>query len=210
MNTQPKHDLETGDLRGSAEIVVMPNGIDVGDLPNADPATDDMRGHASSSETNTETDNTRMFAGAAAVAALIGGLGIASYATGMWNSAPPALAPRVAAAVPVAVPAVEQQPVVVPPQQAVVPAQAAPPVVRTPPQVTKRSAAPVVRALPKTAMPPIILPEPPAVTPEPPTVTPEPLVPVQIAPTTTEPALPELSLPDLPSAPPVTPTEPPQ
>jgi hypothetical protein len=220
MNTQPKHDLETGDLRELAEIVAKPDGISIGDLPNADPATDDLRGHEPSPVTNPETDSTRMLVGAAAVAALIGALGVASYATGMWNSAPPALTPRVAA--PLSVPAVEMQQAVVPapPQQAVVPP--APPVqavvppaapvqaVRKP--VAKRAAAPAVQAPPK--------PTPPETTPiettppEPPMNTTLAPAPVEPVPTPTQPALPQLSLPDLPSAPtqpaPLKPTEPPQ
>jgi hypothetical protein len=210
MNTQPKHDLETGDLRGFAEIVAKPDGISIGDLPNADTATDDLRGHEPSAVTNPETDSTRMLVGAAAVAALIGALGVASYATGMWNSAPPPFAPRVAA--PLAVPAVEMQQTVVPepPQQAVVPPAAPVQAVRAP--VAKRAAAPAVQAPPKPTPPettPIetISPEPPMNT----TLTP---VPVEPVPTPTEPVLPELSLPDLPSAPTqpsqVKPTEPPQ
>lgn len=200
MNTQPKHDLETGDLRESAEIVAMPNGINVGDLPNTSTATDDLRGHESSSVTDAETDNSRMFVGAAAVAALIGGLGIASYATGMWNAPPRAFAPRVAA-IPAALPA---QPVVAPaPPQAIVPAPPPVKVVLAPVVTPKRAAAPVVQARPKPAA---MLPEttaPAANT----TLTPEPLVPVQISPTPAEPALPELALPNLPSAPAPTPAQ---
>lgn len=210
MNTQPKHDLETGDLRGSAEIVVTPNGIDVGDLPNTDPATGDMRGHASSSIADAETGNSRMFTGAAAVAALIGALGVASYATGMWNSPPHAFAPRMAAAVPVAVPAVEMQHPVAPtvPKLAVVPAPvpAAPPIKAVakpaPVHIAKRPIAPATHARPALTPPETASPEP---------LTPAPLEPVQIAPTPVEPtpALPDQTVP--PAQPPqVKPTEPPQ
>lgn len=214
MNTQPKHNVETGDLRGSAAVVAMPNAINVGDLPNSDSATDDMRGRESSSVAGAETDNSRMFIGAAAVAALIGALGVASYATGMWNSPPPAFAPRIAATVPVALPAVEMKQAVVAPQQAVVPApvQTAPPAkaVRAPvaPHVTKRAAAPAVPAKPALTPPETTSPEPLMNT----TLTPAPVAPVPTSPAPTDPALPALSLPDLPSAPPppAKPTEPPQ
>ncbi len=221
MNTQPKHDLETGDLRGSAEIVVTPNGINVGDLPNTDTTTDDLRGHESSSVTDAETDNARMFVGAAAVAALIGALGVASYATGMWNAPRPAFAHRVAVA-DIAVPVVASPHAVVPPAVPVAPplaivppaasVQVAPPneIIRAPvsPHVAKRVAAPVLRAQPALTPPETTSPEPPMNT----TLTPAPVEPVPTSPAPTDPALPALSLPDLPSAasPPVKPTEPPQ
>ncbi len=214
MNTQPKHDLETGDPRGFEEIVAKPDDVSIGDIPNADTATDDLRGHEPSALSDAEADNTRKFVGAAAVAVLIGGLAIVSYATGMWYSAPPALAHRMAATVPAALPAVELA-VVAPPQQTIVPPatpiRAAAPVeavgTPVPAHVTKRQA---VHASPKPALAPpeITSPETP---PEPvmnTTLTPEPPVPVQISPA--QPALPELSLPDLPTAPPPQVVPPPQ
>ena len=142
MNTQPKHDAETGDLRGSEQLVTKPVSIDVGDLPNSDTPTDDMRGHAPPPETDVESDHTKMIVGAVVAAVVLGA--IVSFATGMWNTAPSAPAPaaRVAAIiVPAPLPTVAPQPAVVPaPVQAATPTEveAAP----IPAHVAKRAAAP--------------------------------------------------------------------
>jgi len=157
MNTQPKHDAETGDLQGSAPLVAKSDDSAIGDLPNSDTATDDMRGHEPAPETDAESDHTKMIVGAVFAVVLIGG--IVSYATGLWNTAPPAPAQpaRVAAiVVPAPLPAVVPQPAVVPAPVQAAPAaevEAAPPV---PVHVAKRTVAPrpAMRAQPK----PVIVP----------------------------------------------------
>jgi len=95
MNTLPKHDAETGDIRGSEPFVTKTDDIAIGDLPNSDTATDDMRGHEPAPETDVESDHTKMIVGAVFAVVVLGAIG--SYATGMWNSAAPAPATRVAA-----------------------------------------------------------------------------------------------------------------
>jgi hypothetical protein len=155
MNTLPLHNPETGDLRALSETVAMPGDISVGDLPNSDTPTDDMRGLEPSATMEPEKDNTGMIAGAAVVAALIGGIGIVSYTMGAWDSAPATPAPHVVAsnnALP-ALPAVV-------PQQPAVSASAVPTIaVEQPPilaPTAKRSAAPSHRSAVRTPREPVM------------------------------------------------------
>lgn len=220
MTYQPKHEIETSDLRGSEPIVVKPGDISIGDLPNSDTATDDMRGHEPPPITDPEADHSKMIIGAVVAAVVIGGAAI--YTAGMWSAAPRAPAPmtRVAtttSAPPALAAAVPQQAVIQPP--AIV--QATPPneVVQTPASahIAKRAVAPsrspVVRAVPKP------IPAPPAaMSPEimPPNDTP--LIAVPQGPTGALPEPPATeptqSLPDQPvppaQSPQPTPTQPPQ
>jgi hypothetical protein len=150
MNTQPTHDIETGDLRGAQQLMAKPDDIAIADLPNA--GTDDMRGHEPLPETDVESDHTKMIVGGV-VAAIVVGV-IVSYSTGMWNAAPPAPAARVAAlVVPAPLPAVAPQPAVVPaPVQAATEVESAP----VPAPVAKRIAAPraAIKAQPKPVIAP--------------------------------------------------------
>ena len=179
MNTQPKHDAETGDLQGSAPLVAKSDDSAIGDLPNSDTATDDMRGHEPAPETDAESDHTKMIVGAVFAVVLIGG--IVSYATGLWNTAPsaPAQPARVAAiVVPAPLPAVVPQPAVVP-----APVQAAAPTevegTPVPAHVAKRTVAPrpAIKAQPKTVIAPVetVSPAPPEImSPAPSAMTPAP------------------------------------
>ena len=72
MNYQPKHDGETSDLRGDEQSVVKPNDINIGDLPNSDTATDDMRGVEPPAVTDPEADHSKMIVGAVIAAVVIG------------------------------------------------------------------------------------------------------------------------------------------
>jgi len=200
MNTQPTHDIVTGDLRGAQELMAKPDDIAIADLPNAD--SGDMRGHEPAPESDVESDHTKMIV-AGVVAAIVVGV-IVSYATGMWNPAPPAPAARVAAiVVPAPLPVIAPQPAAV---------QATPPVevesAPVPAPVAKHAAAPnrksVVRAEPKpiVAPPEIIAPTPPAIAPV--TTMPDgatgglpPIPPVQVQPD--QPAPPPQVLPDQPT-----------
>lgn len=204
MNTQPMHTPATGDLRGSVEHVPAPGDVSVGDLPNSDTATDDMRGHEPSTAMAPKMDKNGMLLGAAAVAALIGAMGIFSYATGMWNSAPPA--PRV-----VAFNNVTQDLPAAPPQQAVAPAPVPSVAVERPPAstppVAKRSAAPILRpaATPKRVVAP-----PRSALPEIAPLTTAPLEAAPISPVPpTEPSPPVQSVPEQP-VPQTMPAPPPQ
>jgi len=111
MTYQPMHDAETNDLRGTEQIVAKPGDVNIGDVPNSDTATDDMRGHEPPPITDPEADHSKMIIGAVVAAVVIGGAAI--YAAGMWNAAPQAPAPATrVATTDVAPPAL---PAVVPP-----------------------------------------------------------------------------------------------
>jgi hypothetical protein len=228
MNDQPIHDSAMGDLRGNKQLVMTPDDINIGDIPNTDTATNDMRGYEPPPETDPEADNTKKIVGAVVVAAVLGGLGFFSYSAGLWNSAPAPQVSHVLATTTVAPAA----PAVVPQQAAVAPV--APPAATAPvdavPQqapviAVKRSAAPnkipAMKAQPK---PVVLVPSPPVVVPQtvapqttapetalpevmPPVNSvpaPEPLVPAPVVPTPTE--QPSAA----PASPPVTSTESPQ
>ena len=202
MNYQPKHDLETGDLRGDVETVARADYIDMGDLPNADTPTDDLRGHEPPPVTDPETTNVRMIVGAVVVAALIGGIGI-SYATGMWNSVPATPVHRVAATDNVlpALPALAPQPAAVTPAASL---EAPPPVeaARVPAHIAKPFVAPsrmpVVQAQPKPVLTPPVAASPEIIAPANTSLTAAPMEPVQTLPAT----------PAAEPAPPATPVQP--
>lgn len=195
MNTQPAHDPATGDLRGCTEAVAMPGDINIGNIPNSDTPTDDMRGHEPLAAADPQSDKTGMIISGVAVAALIGGLGIFSYATGTWDSGPAKPAPVVVAANVVAPPSP-----VAAPQPAVVPAPVPSATVEGPSApvapVVKRPAAskPAARLLPQRAI------APPEIMPVPTTVAPLEAAPITPAPPAIEPAPPIQAVPDQPAA----------
>ena len=214
MNTLPVHDPATGDLRGYVETAATPGDITVGDLPNSDTPTDDMRGQVPLPETDPETNKTRMIVGVVAVAALIGGIGIYAFTTGMWNSAP--VTPHVVAlnSAPPALPAAAPQQDVVPAPLQVKPSVAVeqPPV---PAPVATRSAAPshrsAVRALPERIVAPPATTSPEITPVAPLTTAPLETAPISPAQPVIEPTPPVQSIPDQPApSPQTTPSQPPQ
>jgi hypothetical protein len=159
MNMQPKHDPEMGDLRGYAEIVAKPNDIAIGDLPNTDTETDDLRGHEPEPETDPQSDKNRMIIGAVIIAAVVGGIGLYSYAGGMWSAKPPVASVVAAMAVPSIESALAPPQAVVPPVAAVpaAPLAAAAPIEK----VRAHGAAPIVKrsAAPSRLAPMPVVPE---------------------------------------------------